>query len=123
MDEIEVNYERAPRMVLCPMDGAPLKAMRRALNEPSVFEHRDGTSHQDGLAQLLAAKLPKPELPKIPRLSEEFWNSWSVTMEAAGKACREFGDAIRAAYPSIQKNMAGAAKVVQPLAQKRSDDE
>lgn len=39
---------------------APLKAMRRAVNEPSVFEHRDGTSHQDGLAQLLAVKPPLP---------------------------------------------------------------
>lgn len=68
MDEIELDYERAPRMVLCPMDGAPLNAMRLALSEPSVFVHRDGTSHDDGLAALLAAKSygePKPAQPAL----------------------------------------------------------
>lgn len=67
----------------------------------------------------------KTRLPKLemPRLSKEVLDRWSVTMEAAGKAIREFGDILRAAYPSIQQNMTDPMKSVQPPVRKQSDDE
>lgn len=42
--------ERTSR-VTCPIDGQPLAAIRRELNEPAVFVHRDGTMHLDRLAE------------------------------------------------------------------------
>jgi hypothetical protein len=63
----------------------------------------------------------KPSLPKMemPKLSQEFLDQWAVSMEAMGEACRQFADAVRAAFPSVQKHVDAAVKATKP---RGSDD-